>query len=442
MDIKADSNVSTHEKALSINLDDKRYGTIAEIGAGQEVSAWFFRVGGASGTIAKSMSAYDMKFSDAIYGSGNRYVSKERLKAMLAHEYALLEERLGEYRGDHTTFFAFANTVSAINFQGNNIPHGWVGMRYQITPKTPPLEIILHVYLGDRSNLQQQQAIGILGINLIHACFADHESLDELLNSLLSDLTIDRLEVNAIEFVGGRFEHLDAAERAVALVKSGVARGVVATPDGQCMPALDVIYKSPVVIERGAFQEFDPIYIEMLNQGLLLLEKEMPPGSRSPKGLCEMTIKDVHGREELPAVLIERTRTMLTNGCAVLLTVFPEYYHLTRFLNRYTEQPVRFVIGISSILQLFSEDYYADLHGGLLEAMGRLLAANVKVYVFPMSGQQFFESRAFQALGAKWDVAESLTTVELKDLCPLGRERYLYSYIIEVGALEQVDNKV
>src|SRR5213075_2962985 len=122
--------LSPHQKALRINLDAKRYGTFAEIGAGQEVARWFFRVGGAAKTVAKTISAYDMAVSDAIYGPTEHYVSRRRLKAMLDYEYDLLLERLNEKRGGSTAFFAFANTVTTRKEEG----HGWLGIRFQSEP--------------------------------------------------------------------------------------------------------------------------------------------------------------------------------------------------------------------------------------------------------------------------------------------------------------------
>ena len=161
--------LDTHQKAVQINLDNTKYGTFAEIGAGQEVARWFFRVGGAAGTIAKSISAYDMTVSDAIYGASGRYVSRQRLETMLDYEYDLMNERLAAKRGENTRFFVFADTVATKSYTRKDNWHGWMGIRFQTGPGAEPSQIILHVSLLDRETILQQEAIGILGVNLIHA---------------------------------------------------------------------------------------------------------------------------------------------------------------------------------------------------------------------------------------------------------------------------------
>lgn len=223
--------IGTHEKALRINLDPKRYGTVAEIGAGQEVSGWFFRVGGASGTVAKTMSAYDMKFSDEIYGVADRYVSRTRLVAMLDHEYGLLEERLDELRGEESTFFAFADTISARNYQGTNTCHGWAGVRFQLEPRGPVSDVILHLNLGDKTTLQQQQTVGVLGVNVIYSAFFESKSLDKFLQSLMDDLSLERIEIDSIEFSGPAFDDVDPKLLGLKLLSCNLARAVAFPQD-------------------------------------------------------------------------------------------------------------------------------------------------------------------------------------------------------------------
>src|SRR5437763_11475812 len=168
--------IGTDRKALQINLDPAKYGTFAEIGAGQEVARRFFRVGGAAGTIAKTMSAYDMTFSDAIYGRAGRYVSRARLQTMLDHEYDLLVERLDSKFGAEKTFFVFADTVAARSFKQRSESHGWLGVRFQSEPRSQPSEIIIHVRLLDEANVDQQEALGVIGVNLVHGAFYCREA--------------------------------------------------------------------------------------------------------------------------------------------------------------------------------------------------------------------------------------------------------------------------
>ncbi|MBT8444956.1 MAG: TonB-dependent receptor, partial [Gammaproteobacteria bacterium] len=252
---------STHQKALAINLDQGIYGTVAEIGAGQEVARWFFRVGGAAGSIAKTMSAYDMQVSDQIYGKSGRYVSRQRVEAMLDKEYRLLCDRLGDALESHTRFFAFADTVAARNFTGTNDCHGWVGLRFQTVPGGLPNDIVLHVNMLDRTNLLQQEALGILGINLIYAAFHTPEFTSDFLHELQDDLSSSRVEIDMVHVGGPALEHLDPLEMGMSLVHGDLALAVLFGPDGRLEPPNEVIRKRPIIVERGLYQhhtEIDP----------------------------------------------------------------------------------------------------------------------------------------------------------------------------------------
>src|SRR5580658_6753998 len=188
--------LSTHQKALQINLDPSKYGTFAEIGAGQEVARWFFRVGGAAGTIAKSISAYDMIISDAIYGRAERYVSRQRLETMLDHEFSLLLERLKEKRGVTTRFFVFADTVVARSYSRQDDAHGWLGIRFQAEPGQEHSQIIVHVRLWDKENLAEQEALGIVGVNLVHGAMYLHDDPIALIASLADNIGVERIEID------------------------------------------------------------------------------------------------------------------------------------------------------------------------------------------------------------------------------------------------------
>lgn len=432
------SKIGTHEKALRINLDSRLYGTIAEIGAGQEVSAWFFRVGGASGTIAKTMSAYDMKFSDDIYGAAERYVSRERILAMLDHEYGLLEERLGELRGENSSFFAFADTISARSYQGSSANHGWIGVRFQRHPRGPVNDIILHINLKDTTALQQQQATGILGVNLLYSSFFKTGKWDQFFPELMDDLTLERIDIDAVEVNGPEFGGIDDRWLGLQLLSYNLTQAVVFPKEGGTRSPMDHVYKAPIVIERGLFQDIDERSVDMLHRGLKVLKGECSETARDPVPLVEMTLRDVHGKEQDLGDIYNRIVELQRNQLDVLVTVFPEYYHLSRFLARYTRQPVRFVVGVVSVLQLLSEKYYSNLFGGLVEAMGRLMAANVKIYVFAMPREAVLASRAYQELGDNWTVAPT-PLVSLVSLEPKDSSRHLYRYLVDVGALEALD---
>jgi hypothetical protein len=425
----------THRKALRLNLDTRIYGTVAEVGAGQEVARWLFQVGGASGTVAKSISAYDMKVSDEIYGTSPRYVSRVRLEQMLAHEYDLLVSRLEEVIGAETAFFAFANTVSAVNYFGTNIPHGWVGLRFQTEPGTPPNEVILHINLKDRTNLRQQQALGILGINLLYGAFYLRDSIDELLTGLVDSLTTNRIEVDYIDCRGPAFHFIDHRSTCIKLVRLGLAHAIVFRPDAGVVEPLSVLYKRPVVIERGSFRSARPIFSQMLEHSAQQLAKETPETNLDPVALLEISIHNMLAKvTEDDAELIERIERLNAQGQCVLLTDFRENFQLSEYLVRFTRAPIRLVMGIATLVQLFQETYYETLDGGIVEAMGRLIARNIRIYAFTMSSERF--QQRLEAFGLDlsfWEYPES-GPVTVDNILPKSHLRHLYIYLREIRA--------
>src|SRR6202522_135430 len=258
MDMRVDDDerprLSTHEKALKINLDPMRYGTFAEIGAGQEVARWFFRVGAAAGSISKSISAYDMAVSDAIYGRCKRYVSRERLQGMLDYEHGLNLERLQSARRDSTAFFAFANTVSARNYRGTNECHGWMGVKYQAHPRDDNRQIILHVRMLDPENDLQADTLGIVGVNLLYGAFFLHHKPEELLESLLDNLSTKRIEIDMIEFSGIEYRYVDNRVMGLKLVQLGLSGAAMFGPSGEVLQPSEVLRKRPILVERGSFR--------------------------------------------------------------------------------------------------------------------------------------------------------------------------------------------
>src|SRR3954470_21946342 len=259
-----DRAVDTHNKALNINIDSRRYGTFAEIGAGQEVVRWFFRVGGAAGTIAKSMSAYDMTVSDAIYGKAERYVCRPRLQAMLDHEYDLNLGRLSETKGATTAFFAFADTVSARNWKGTNECHGWMGVKFQSRPRDQDSQIIIHVRMLDSENALQQEALGIVGVNLLHGAFFLFHEPELLMESLLDGLTTARIEIDMIEFSGIEFRHVDNRLMSMKLVQLGLSGMAMFDPRGTVVQPSEALHKKNVLVERGSFRPVCHVNMDMI----------------------------------------------------------------------------------------------------------------------------------------------------------------------------------
>ena len=373
----------THAKALAINLDGSIHGTIAEIGAGQEVARWFLQVGAASGTVAQTISAYDKIVSDAIYGTGTRYVSKERLLAMLDHEYRQVLERLGPTRGGTTKFFAFADTASARNYAGDNEQHAWVGLRFQAEPGGEPNDVILHVNLMDPTNLGQQHALGILGVNLIHAVHHHRKSADEFLAALWTELSLDRLEIDVLELAGPALAGLDARRSSLAILRRGMGRALVFDSSNQIVEPAGVLRKRPLVINRGRFAPFEPVHAAMLTAAERHLRAEGVPLGRDPVRVLELSLNPVGGGGPDDAELQGRIAPLMAIG-VVMVSTFGEGYLLADYLRRYTAEPIRFVMGVSLLARMLEDRFYDQLPGRLLEGLGKLLAVNAKLYAYPM----------------------------------------------------------
>jgi len=375
----------THQKALQINLDPSKYGVFAEIGAGQEVARWFFRVGGASGTIAKSMSAYDMIVSDAIYGQSERYVSRQRLEAMLDHEYSLLVSRLREKRGATTRFFVFADTVAAQSFNRRDETHGWMGIRFQAEPGAEPSDIILHVRMWDRENLQQQEALGILGVNLVHAALGAHWDPETIINALLDNLSIQRIEVDMIRFHGPQFPRVDNRLLALQLVEQGLTNAALFMPTGELVQPADALYKKSILVERGSFRPVTKVTAAMIRDAQAQFIQHPKVDGNAPVVLLEMTLKNLNIEGKIDHQdFLDRVDLLGTLGHPVLISNYGEFYRLAGYLFRYTRMPVGIVMGVPTLRELFEEKYYTDLDGGILESFGRMFKNDLKLYVYPL----------------------------------------------------------
>ena len=378
-------NVSTHQKALQINLDQSKYGTFAEIGAGQEVARWFFRVGGASGTIAKSISAYDMTISDAIYGHSERYVSRQRLNTMLDHEFGLLNERLKEQRGDTTKFFAFADTVAAQSFTRREDSNGWMGVRFQTEPRGEPSQVIMHVRMWDNENLQQQEALGVLGVNLVHGALYHHANVELFLKSLLDDLSINRVEVDMIKFSGPAFKKVDNRLVTLRLVQDGLTNAALFTADGEVVQAAEVLYKKTILVERGSFRPLTKVTLDMLNSAQAQFIQEPGVQGEEIVVLMEMTLKNLTDEGAINHQdFLDRVDILGTLGKTVLISNYGAYFRLAGYLFRYTKKNIGIVMGVPSLQEIFDEKYYADLEGGILESFGRLFKNELRLFVYPL----------------------------------------------------------
>ncbi len=424
-DIKSDTRPDTHGKALRINIDQRRYGTFAEIGAGQEVVRWFFRVGGAAGTVAKSMSAYDMVVSDAIYGESDRYVSRNRLESMLNHEHTLNLERLSNVRGDTNAFFAFADTVSARNFQGTNECHGWMGVRFQAYPRDQDSQIVIHFRLLDSAAILQQEAIGILGVNLLYGAFFLHHEPDMLVESLRDGLGPTRVEVDMIEFTGIEFRALDNRLMSLNLVQKGLSRAAMFGPDRKVLLPSDVFYKRPVLVERGSFRPLTNVNVDILRAATETFKARLPAEDRERLvGIAELTMRNLTAGGSAPDTrdFLSRADVLSTAGMTVLVSDFFEFYRLAGYLRGLTSKPLGVALGAVTIPELFDSSYYTNLDGGILESFGRLFRGDMTLFVYPYCDQSTGVLNTVETLTVPEDV------------------KSLYDYAVKAGRIVGLEN--
>lgn len=389
MSVIHDKNLATKQKALKINLDKRLYGTFAEIGAGQDVAAQFFKAGGASGTIAKTMSAYDMTFSDAIYGpvGSGRYVCEERLLSMLDHEYSLLEERLQMKRGDQTLFFSFANTVVTLNYHRNNQPHGWVGCRFQLEPGGPYNDVIIHVNMKDNDTLIQQQVLGVVGVNLIYGCFNYFDDPEVLLLSLMDNLSKHSIQIDMIRFDGPSFKEVDSRIMSLHLVKYGFSDVALFGPNGMTLQPSDTLYKKNIVVLRGRFRPLINVHLDMLENGVNQYLKEPDVKKENMVVVSELTLQSLQENDNDDHIdekdFLDRVDILSSLGQTVMISNYHEYYKLVSYLSDITDEKIGLIVGYPNLEYIFEEENYKELKGGTLESFATLFSKKVKLFVYP-----------------------------------------------------------
>ena len=418
-------NVGTQQKALEVNLDPALYGAFAEIGAGQEVVRWFFQAGGAAGTIAKSISAYDMAVSDAIYGPSPRYVSRPRLATMLEYEFALIVERLSGARGPSTRFFAFADTVATRNYKGDNECHGWMGVQFQVRPEGAPSQIVIHVRMLDADHVAQQEALGILGVNLIHAALLRHENPEYVLRSLLENLGAARIEVDMVQFLGPAYIGVDHRLLALKLVQLNLSDAAMFGPSGAVIQPSEALRKKPILVERGSFRPVTHVNIDMIHcarQQFALHASGGDGGEEEIVTLFELTMKNLLSSGEIDyADFLARADVLAATGATVLISDYFEYYRLAVYLRRYTKRPIGITMGIPSLRDLFEEGYYVGLEGGILESFGRLFQSDLTLYVYPLMDKS----------------SRQLITVPKLKVAP--HLQSLYEHLVSNGFIQSLD---
>lgn len=377
--------LSPSQKALKINLDDTIYGSFVETGAGQEIARQFFRVGSASGTIAKTMSAYDKDFSNAIYGKEDdgRFVCKSRLQKMLSQEYKLLEDRLNKQDYKNTRFFTIADTVSTIDYKKTIQGNGWIGIRFQLQPNAKPNDVIIHVRLNDRSSKLQQETLGIVGTNLLYACFNSKNVLT-IMKELYDNLSRENLEIDMIEVNGPNFKNIDNRLLSLTLVKEQMTDAVIFTPDGSNQQPADILYKKNILTIRGSFRPVTKVNIDMLENGLKSFKNDIKVEQKDIQIIFEITLTNLRMEGEVNRKdFLDRVDILCSLGYTVMISNYKKYYKLIEYLSQFTKKRMGLIIGVDNLLEMFEEKYYRNLNGGIMEAFGIIYTRDIKIYLYP-----------------------------------------------------------
>ena len=415
----------TLQKALEINLDNCKYGTIVEIGAGQEVARNFFRAGGAAGTVAKTMSAYDMQVSDDIYGAEEigRYVSRSRLKKMLDKEYTAVTELLAPTRAKNTTFFSYAATVTAKSYLQKNECHGWIGIRLQLYPNAAPSDIILHLRMLDNDGSAQQEALGVIGVNLIHAAYTYFTQPKKIIESLVDDLEPERIEVDMINFSGPYFEETENRLMNLHLVHSSLTHAIMFNPQGEIQVPAEVLYKKNILVIRGSFTPLTKVHIDMTRCGQQHFNEMEYINAEKTIVLAELTMASLTVGDEIDdADFLARVDMLNTQGYTVMISNYLRYFRLRAYFRRYTKQQIGMILGISNLDLIFTEEYYEGLEGGILEAFAKLFPDNTHLYIYPYKNPD----------------REELVTVD--NFHPPKNLQHLYNHLLENGYLVGLKN--
>lgn len=412
----AEESYSTRQKALKINLDARKFGTFAEIGAGQEVVRWFFHAGKAAGTVAKTISAYDMAISDGLYGPAKHYVSRQRLEAMLDNEFKSLLDRLDATRGERTAFFVFADTSATQTHSRRPGGHSWLGVRFQTEPRGAASEIIVHAEMLDPVTVEQQEALGIAGVNLIYGAFYCADDPAHLISSLMDELSRRRIEIDMIKCSGPAFANVDNRLMSLQLVEQGLTDAVMFAADGEVVQPAEVLYNKAVMIERGSFRPVTNLTLDMLDRA----DRQLPPTADEDRvAIMEMTLKNLMSEAAIDhRDFLARVDILRALGKMVMISNYTRFDRVTSYLRHYTQNWIGMPMGVPTLRRVFEEAYYTDLEGGILEGLGRLFQGRVKLFIYPTQEPD----RAGPTTGENLNVKPELA--------------HLYRYLVGNGFIE------
>jgi hypothetical protein len=386
-DKEYESRPSIQRKSLRINLNENIYGTFVEIGAGQEVARHFYRVGAASGTIAKSMSAYDKSFSDSIYGKEDdgRYVTQNRLDKMLDHEMNLLEKRISRKEHPNKFFFVYANTVATIDFVKKFKGHGWMGIKFQTDPNDNYSEIKIHLRFKQNEAKLQQESLGTMGVNLIYGAFYKHNEPLKLMRYLYDHIDSDAIEIDTINFSGPLFKDVDNRLISLELVRLGHTDAVIFDENGTNVLPAQVLYKKNILTLRGSYRPITKVNEEMFKESLNNFLKEKGVKKDNTIVIFEITLSNLKSTGDIEdSDYLDRAKLLCSMGHMVMISNFSEYYKLVKYLTSYTKKQLGLTMGVSNLVEIFDEKYYTDLKGGILEAFGNIFKNNMKIYLYPL----------------------------------------------------------
>lgn len=396
------------QKALEINLNPNIYGTFAEIGAGQEVARHFFRAGGAAGTIAKSISAYDMTMSDAVYGKevSGRYVCEDRLKKMLDTEYDILISRLTNIRHKDTTFFAYADTVSAKSYKGTGENHGWIGIKFQHRPKASPSQVIIHMGMLDAENIQQQEAIGLLGVNLVYAVYHDVLDRENFVSGLMDGLTTSRMQIDMIRVSGEAFKDVDSRLLCLELVKMKLCEAVIFDVDGEVLQASEVLYKKNVLVARGGYRPPTNLSLDMLECGVRKFKESLVPEEKDNIIVIpEISMSLLLDRGKVDSEdFLARVDLLSALGQKVLISNSETYSDLNIFFTKYAKKNIAFVMASYNLEEILSHSKYKTSRFGLLGSLGTLLEPHTKLYIYPACDDETHEIKTIESMNVALDL--------------------------------------
>lgn len=413
--------IKTEQKALEINLNDRIYGTFAEIGAGQEVARNFFQVGAAAGTVAKTMSAYDKIISDEIYGPEDkqRYVCESRLYKMLDHEYRLIEERLMEGRVD-AQYFVFADTVSAINYSRTIKGNGWMGMRFQHEEGAPPSDIVMHVKMLDKNNRQQQEAIGVLGVNLIYACYYHREDPETFVDSLLDGLK-SRVQIDMIRTTGAAFEQYDNRLLCLYQIKYELSEVAIFDRTKRSIHASEFLYRKDLMVVRGHFRPPTLVTQDAFNKSFVQFKQA--GDADKCRLVAEITMDNLKRFGDLDIRdYLDRTEMLCALGLTVIISDCSNHQRLISYLSDHKIGRLGIVIGVHELAEILRNKYESNKDGRLLTAFGELFGNGITVYAYPAHERE----------------GDALLRVE--DL-PVPEEiHFLYQYLVNSKQIVNVEN--